>query len=203
MKKKRWLLFALIMVLLAAWLGEVIWVNAYYRRITDPYSVAVFHQGDIVELGTNIYGAKQKAEGCIITVDSAMMQDYDTYIEEIGFEKPSFYAEMEQKVLLVEMTLMTGECENEYFVLNDFIAHGTDRAFYPDLELMQFLNPEVGEYFAIPIEKNETYHLRIPFVVFPESLPFVRDHLEQYPIRMVLTFSPVQQEVALDITYLD
>ena len=203
MKKKRWLLFALIMVLLAAWLGEVIWVNAYYRRITDPYSVAVFHQGDIVELGTNIYGAKQKAEGCIITVDSAMMQDFDTYIEEVGFEKPSFYAEMEQKVLLVEMTLMTGECENEYFVLNDFIAHGVDQTFHIDPRLMQYINPEMGEYLSISIEKNTTYHLKIPFIVVADILPDDWDHLEQYPIRMVLTLSPVQQEVALDITYKD
>ena len=203
MKKKRWILFVLVFVLLASWLGEVIWVNAFYERNSDPLAIEGFKQGEAVELGTNIYGNKQAAEGCTVTVESAVMRDFDTFIEEIGFEKPDFYSEEERKVLLVELTLETGDCENEYFVLSDFMAHGVDRVFHPDFSLMRFLNPEAGEYLAIPIEKNATYHLKIPFIVFAGNLPDDWNHLESYPIQIVLTFSPVRQEVALDITYKD
>jgi len=203
MKKKRWLVLVIISVLLMTWLGEVVWVNAYYTSITDPYSVKSFNQGEAVKLGTNIYGAKQAANGCMITVNSAIMQDFDTYVEEVGFEKPSFYSDEERKILLVEMTLETGDCENEYFVLSDFLAHGVDRTFRTDLRLMQFLNPETEEYTAISIEKNSTYRIKLPFIVFAGNLPDDWDHLESYPIWMVLTFSPVQQEVVLDITFKD
>ena len=203
MKSKRWLLFVLILVLLAAWLGEVIWVNTYYEHNSEPYTIKVFKQGEAVELGKNIYGNKQAAEGCTVTVESAVMQDFDTFIGEVGFEKPDFYLDEERKVLLVELTLETGDCENEYYVLMDFFAHGVDRTFHPDFRLMRFLNPEAGEYLAIPIEKNTTYHLKIPFIVFAGNLPDDWNHLESYPIQLVLTLSPVQQEVALDITYKD
>ena len=178
-KRRNRIIGVIVLVLVIAWGGEVIWVNQYYTRNTVQTKRVYYEMGEEVPFEDDMYTAKMYGEGYSMTINSAQIVDYQTYLAENGYVGKEADGILEdRKILLVYATLSVTESDAEFIVLNEFTCVTTDTVFYQEWNLLKQINPILeNEYVAIQLKDGTSCDLVFPFILYKWKLGADYNHL--------------------------
>ena len=194
-KKRNRIIGVIVLVLVIAWGAEVIWVNQYYTNNTVQSKRVYYEMGEAVPFEDDWYTAKMYGEGYSLTINSAEIVDYQTYLAENGYVGKEVDGILEdRKLLLVYATLSVTESDAEFIVLNEFACETTE------WNLLKQINPILeNEYVAIQLKDGTSCDLVFPFVLYKWRLGADYNHPERMPLYFGVTVNPVQKRVKLKV----
>lgn len=199
--KRDRIIVGIVLLVFVAWLVEVIWVNHYYKQNTVQSKTVFYEMGESVPFEDDMYTAKMYGEGYFLTINSAEVVDYQSYLTENGYTGKEYDGILEdRKILLVYATLSVTESDAEYIVLNEFTCRTKDMQFYQEWNLLKQINPILeNEYVAIQLRDGTSCDLVFPFILYEWSLGSDFNHPERMPLYFNVTVNPTQKRVKLKV----
>ena len=192
MKKKHIIVLTIALLLVAGWAWRYVTLNAYFDSLVNTEKQK-YHLGDIVPFENDLGDMRVNLNGYSIRADSFEVQDFDDYIDSIGFVMDEHYYPGD-KIALLHITLFNEDSEAEGIMLTEFNLSGVDATIYLDWDLLIAANPVLEGNCGIKLSPGTECSIILPYKMQEEFFgAWTWNHFEDYELFFRMTAYPTEK----------
>lgn len=192
-KQRHRLLYIVVSVIGALYILHYVQLNLSYQKLKTGWN-EIHYLGEEVSLGENYINISMQAQGYSICANTVEIVNTLEYTARNGISMSNREASTPERLALVSATIRkTGDVNTVLPVLL-FEMYGIDTYTVVDFELFDSLNPHIkSENWGIVLPNDVVQEILIPFRLDRDQFNiYTWNHLEKYPLSMLLTYGPVR-----------
>ena len=189
-KKKKIVLLAVFLLIVAAWGARVYWVNQKYPDVERK----TYAMREEAELGKDIIDCDEM-DGYFVTVESSQIYEYADFLAEYGLNDFTERYPPERIYLLKVRLRNTDNTETGVSFLDWYIQ---SNAVHEDINLDLYYEINQIDVYAVALRENSEKEFLLPYNLREDFFyPSEWENLEDYEMWLTVTWYPTKKMLLL------